>query len=200
MSLVILLVIALYVAALIVATVLGYRYGRKRGWSQRKRWMSAGIGFLIVFLPVFWDWLPTVWLHAYYCDKYSGLTVYQTPDQWNTENPGVAETLARQTPPLQVGSWPKFYVQLNQRFRWEIESTERLLWLRQSEDRLVDAKTGRVLVRVADISTGQSGRTFQSFRDYKFWLYRESCQPQGLNENRKRFSELTIAFENLGGR
>ena len=154
----------------------------------------------MVLLVVFWDWAPTVWLHSYYCDKSAGLTVNKTPEQWKQENPGIAATLVRQKPPLQVGAGDKFYLQLNQRFRWEIDQPEKVLWLRQNDERIVDSKTGEVLARFIDFSTGQSGHNLGSFRDYKPWMYRESCAPQGHSVAGDKFGEIRIAYETLGGK
>ena len=199
MGLVVLFFILLYIAVLIGVTIFGYRWGKSQGWPPRKCWRAAAIGFLIIFLPMFGDWLPTVWLHSYYCEQYGGLTVNKSLEQWKKENPGVAETLVRQKPPLQVGAGDKFYLQLNQRFRWEIEHTEKLLWLRQNEDRVMDSKTGEILVRFINFSTGQGGRGIHGFRDMKPWMYRDSCQPPGGNKSGKKFSELMSAYETVGG-
>ncbi|MGB3937294.1 MAG: hypothetical protein WBL29_16460 [Burkholderiales bacterium] len=199
MGLAFLLVILIYVALLIAATVAGYRFAKARGWSRRKSWLGAATGFLLVFLPMFWDWLPTVWLHSYYCERYAGLTVHQTPNQWKDANPDIAKTLVRQQRPLRVGSKDKYYFQLNQRFRWEIESMQLPLWLRRDDQRVVDGATGQVLSHYIDFSTGQSG-TIDSFRDYKFWMNRNSCERETQQSRRKEFNLLTVAFENLGGK
>lgn len=147
---------------------------------------------------MFWDWLPTVWLHSYYCEKYAGLTVTQTPDDWRRENPGVAETLVRQTPPLQIGSKDKYYFQLNQRFRWEIEHIERPLWLQEDTYRIVDAQTGKELVRFVNFSTGQHGPSPDSLRDYKLWMKRASCALPDGNMSGDRFSKLRIEYSAIG--
>lgn len=198
MSLVILFFIFLYLALLVGATIFGYEWGKRRKWSTTKRWSAAAIGFLVVFLPMFWDWLPTVWLHSYYCEKYSGLTVNKTLEQWKKENPGVAETLVRQQPPLQVGSLSKYFFQLNQRFRWEIEGNEKLLWLKEDHERLVDGKTGEILARYVDFSTGQPGSSVDHFRDVKIWMRRESCEPIDNHVLRKKFGIFVQHFEDLG--
>jgi len=199
MALVVLSFIFLYVAVLIGAAVIGYQWGKRRGWSTRRRWSAAAVGFLIIFLPMFWDWLPTVWLHSYYCEKYGGLTVYKTPEQWKKENPGVAESLARQEPPLQVGRSEKYYRVLNQRFRLELEANEKPLWLREDHERVVDSKTGEILVRYVEFSTGQPGSSVDHFRDVKIWMRRESCEPVENRVRRKKFGMLVQQFENLGG-
>jgi hypothetical protein len=35
-----------------------------------------------MYLIPFWDWLPTVAAHRYYCWKDSGFAVSKTLDQW----------------------------------------------------------------------------------------------------------------------
>jgi len=197
MSLVILALVLLYLAVLVGGTVVAYQWAKRRGWSGRKHWSATAAGFLAIFLPMFWDWLPTVWLHSYYCDKYSGLTVYKTAEQWKKENPGVAESLVRQTPPLQVKQADGFYIQLNQRFRWEISNSEKPLWLDEHEERLVDGKTGEILARYVDFNTGQHGSRVEHFRDVKAWMGRESCEPVENRVLRKKFGVLVQQFENL---
>lgn len=195
MGLVVLLVIVGYLAALFGGPLLAYKWAAKRGWVERKRSLAAAIAFLIIFLPMFWDWLPTIWLHSYYCEKYSGVTVTKTPEQWKQANPGVAETLVAPKNPTQVGAWPKFSRQLNQRFRLEVESKDKALWLKQYEERVVDEKSGETLVRFIDFSTGQSGSRIDHLRDIKIWMRRESCDDQAL---RKKFGGLRQEFENVG--
>lgn len=82
--------VALAVYLLIsVAVVRGaISYARNNGGSA-KRWGAA----IIMYSIVFWDWIPTVAVHQYYCAKDSGFWVYKTLDQWKAENSRVAETL-----------------------------------------------------------------------------------------------------------
>jgi len=198
MSLVVFFFILLYLAVLVGATVLGYQWAKWRGWPPGKRWSAAAVGFLVIFLPMFWDWMPTVWLHSYYCEKYAGLTVSKTPEQWKKENPGVAESLVRQDPPKQIGSEQAYYMQLNQRFRREAQRSEKPLWLIERQNRTVDSKTGELMVRLINFSTGQSGR-IEEFRDIKIWMKRGSCKREGQAIRRKEFGQLSHRFGTLGG-
>lgn len=91
MGAVILPLMGLYFVLLIVAARLGWRFAEKRAW--KKRWLGAVLGFLIVYLPVLGDWIPTVLAHKYYCANEAGFWEYKTLDQWKAENPGVFETL-----------------------------------------------------------------------------------------------------------
>ena len=197
MGLVVLFFLLIYLALLAAATAWCYRFGKKRGWPLRKRWSAAALGFLIIFLPVFWDWLPTVWLHSYYCEKYGGLTVNTTPEQWKKENPSAVETLVYQELSPQVGHGDKYYLQLNQRFRWEVEQTTMPLWLWHREDRIVDSNTGKVMVRYEDFTSGQR-REGKDLRDFKVWMYRGPCEPEGKMVSRKNFHEFSEAFKTMG--
>lgn len=66
------------------------RIAKKRGITGWKFGLPMA---LVMYLLVFWDWIPTVVAHKYYCSKYGGFTVYKTLDEWKKENPGVAEML-----------------------------------------------------------------------------------------------------------
>lgn len=198
MGLVALLAVVLYLALLVGATIASYYFGVKRGWPLAWRRLVATGAFLLIFLPMFWDWLPTVWLHSHYCGEYAGLSVYQTPRQWTEANPEIARKLVRANPPIQVGHGDRFYFQLNERLRWEIEHMEKALWLREDQERIVDGKTGEILVRLIDFSTGHSVRGIEHFRDIKVWMYRESCEPQGTFASRRTFSKFAQEFENIG--
>jgi hypothetical protein len=198
MGLVILLSVLAYLAVLIGAPMLAYRLAAKRGWRKSRRRLLTVLAFLAIFLPMFWDWLPTVWLHSYYCEKYAGLTVNKTPEQWKEANPGVADTIARPREPLQIGAWPKYSTKLSERFRLDIESQEKALWLREYEERIVDDKTEEVLVRLVDFSTGEGLRRLANFRDIKIWMHRGSCEPEDDPKLRRQISALSQAFANLG--
>ncbi|MGC2047702.1 MAG: hypothetical protein WA635_03735 [Gallionella sp.] len=53
-------------------------YAKKHGKSV-KRWGWGAA--LVMYLIPFWDWIPTVAVHQYYCAKDSGFWVYKTLDQ-----------------------------------------------------------------------------------------------------------------------
>ena len=199
MAIAVLSFVLLYVVVLIGATVLGYQLAKRRGWPSGKRWSAAAVGFLMIFLPMFWDWLPTVWLHSYYCDKDAGITVSKTPEQWAKDNPDVGKSLIRQEPPKLVATPNGDYIQLNQRIRRERERLQKPLWLEEYQHRIVDNKNGETLVRLIDFGTGQTGRRIEQFRDIKVWMYRNSCEADGQSTRRKEFNRLSAGFETLGG-
>ena len=140
--------LGIYLLLLVWATRRGWRWGiEKKGWTGRKRYLGAAIGFLIVYLPVFWDFIPTVVVHQYYCAKDSGFWIYKTLDQWKDENPGVMETLVANTDGRSVNG---AYI-LNQRFKWAIKKDGPLLFSRwRWEHEVVDSKNNEVLARYVD--------------------------------------------------
>jgi hypothetical protein len=199
MGLIFLSAILLYLTLLVVAPFVGYLLAAKRGMSQGQRRWAATAGFLVVFLPLFWDWVPTVWAFSYYCDNFAGLTVNKTPEQWIHENPGIAETLVRQSPPQEIGSEDDRYLQLNQRFRWRTRNERKPLTIVLHEQSVVDGQTGEVLVRYVDFATKRSVGSIQNLRDVKLWINRNSCMPPGgQSDGGVRFGQLLRVFEDLG--
>jgi len=80
--------IYLLISFLVVRWSIGY--ARKNGKSVKKWGWGAA---LVMYLIPFWDWIPTVATHQFYCAKDAGFWVYKTLDQWKAENPGVMEGL-----------------------------------------------------------------------------------------------------------
>lgn len=55
---------------------------------KRSGWWGVLAAFMMYNL-VFWDWIPTLVMHKYYCATQAGFWVYKTPEQWMKENPEV---------------------------------------------------------------------------------------------------------------
>lgn len=185
------IVLILYLWLLIWATKRGWRWGiEKKGWVGKKRYLGAAIGFLIVCLPVFWDWLPTVATHQYYCAKEAGFWVYKTLDQWKAENPGGMETLVanKGAPSSRQGDMENYtdtYF-LNSRFNWVVKHNGKFLfngWRHEQE--VVDTKTNTVLARYVDYSTSQE-RQQAGWSGWKDWLVSKHCSNGGQNQDALR--------------
>jgi hypothetical protein len=84
--------VGLYFLILILGTYFAYRFFKNR--SRKSAIYSGTTVFLAIFLPVFWDWIPTIIAHDYYC-KQAGFTEFKPVEQWKKENPGVWETLRK---------------------------------------------------------------------------------------------------------
>lgn len=185
-----LVLLVLIVLSMLIAVPLAIRYARKSG---RNKW-AWGIGvFLLIFLPVFWDWIPTVLMHKYYCSTEAGFWVYKTVDQWKAENPGGMDVLeAKQYPPqtqerLEGRKGLIDSYQLNDRFNWIVikQDVSSLLQVMRQEQQVKDMKTGEVLARYVDFSTGYSS-TPDIYEIPKFWLQNGNCSGGGRNQDALR--------------
>jgi hypothetical protein len=177
-----------YIFLIVLAARFGAHLARRSGHNPKLWGFIAG---LLVYLPVFWDFVPTVVLQCYYCATQGGFTQYKTLDEWKAENPGVWKTL---TPSkrvnglltsIQVGDTERYF--LNQRFVWDITTSYRLLHIREREERIEDIKTGEVLVRYVNFDTnvGSVETGLRNFRDYKFWLRIDSCESSDQSQQIK---------------
>lgn len=95
MGLVIIGVMGLYLLISLGVVAWAISHAKKSGKSAKKWGWGAA---LVMYMIPFWDWIPTVAVHQFYCAKDSGFWVYKTLDQWKAENPGVMEGLVRNPP------------------------------------------------------------------------------------------------------
>ncbi|OGT33749.1 MAG: hypothetical protein A2W28_05690 [Gammaproteobacteria bacterium RBG_16_51_14] len=172
--------LGIYLLLLVWATRRGWRWGvEKKGWTGRKRWLGAAIGFLIVYLPVFWDWIPTFVMHQYYCATEAGFWVYKTLDQWKAENPGVMETLTTQQVPPHKFEGDENNLTSTTLWNSRIKSTLKrqgpiFLHRSRQENELIDIKSNEILARYVDFSTSHELRQ-AGWYGWKFWLAIDHC-------------------------
>ena len=176
MGIIIVPAIALYLLISVGVVVWAIKHAKKNGKSV-KRWGSSAA--LVMYLIPFWDWIPTVAVHQYYCATESGFWVYKMLDQWKAENPGVMETLVvnKGEPSSHEGDMSNYTVTtfLNSRFNSIGKHRGPLFlhrWLR--EDTLVDTKTNETLARYVDFSTSHERRQ-AGWSGWKFWLDSRHC-------------------------
>jgi hypothetical protein len=191
MGLVIFLAMGLYLLISLGVVAWAIVYAKKHGKSAKKWGWGAA---LVMYLIPFWDWLPTVATHQYYCAKDAGFWVYKTVDQWKAENPGVMETLVydKDMPHIQT-PYGRATV-MNQRFlhiykqegpfplnRWRIEREIR------------DSKNGVVIAREVKFSTSQERRQ-AGWTGWKFWLDSERCSIES-HRDQGSFGQITAQIE-----
>ncbi len=194
-----LVLFAVYLLVSVAAVRGAIGYARKNGKSA-KRW-GWGAAFVMYSL-VFWDWIPTVAVHQYYCAKDSGFWVYKTLDQWKAENPGVAETLvayknARTNEErFDGGNGTTDTYRLNDRFNWIVtkQDISGLLPIVRTEQQVKDVAKNEVLARYVDFWTGNSIEHFISM-PYKFWLHSGYCSGGEMNDS--KLAHFFIAAKNI---
>lgn len=90
-GLMILLFFVVYLAVLVWVTRSTASWATR---NNRSPWRWGALAVFVMYNLVFWDFIPTLVTHKYYCSNEAGFWVYKTPEQWKLENPGVAETLS----------------------------------------------------------------------------------------------------------
>jgi hypothetical protein len=190
-------VFGLYVLVSIIVVTITYRTAKSNGAPEPRVRRAAGVAALVMYLLLFWDWVPTVVAKQYYCRTQGGFSHYKTLDQWKAENPGVAETLVAPTlaPYTKEDSVTTFL--LNQRFAWEARQQHLpLLSVIVYENRLVDRKTGELLARQGNVGTGDASPLVGG--SWKVWLDQGPCDGPGFPSVAK-FEKLVTDVKKLGG-
>lgn len=80
----------LYLWLSVKAVKFASRWAERHGRSPRLWGFIAG---LAMYSLVFWDLIPTLALHRYYCASDAGFTLYQPLEQWKQAHPGIAGRL-----------------------------------------------------------------------------------------------------------
>ncbi len=183
-------VLALYLIVSIIVVIITVRGAKKRGKSL---WLWGIGAALVMYLIPFWDWIPTVVAHKYYCSTEAGFWVYKTPQQWKAENLGEFENLTsfitKNSAPSERNGDMENYTDtyfLNQRFTWIVKHNGKFfpnLWRHEQE--VIDIKTNEVLARYVDFSTSQERRQ-AGLSGWKFWLYNEHCSGGDINQSKIR--------------
>jgi hypothetical protein len=99
------------------------------------------MGASIVLVPVFWDVLPALIAHRYYCATDAGVRLYKEPQQWNAENKG-----AKKIEPKIVDKTENGIRNAWSSFQEKIFVKNIFLAVRFNRSRVVDANNGEVLL------------------------------------------------------
>jgi hypothetical protein len=188
MGLVIILALGLYLAIAIGVVLWAISYAKKNGKSAARWGWGAALG---MYLLVFWDWLPTVVAHKYYCATEAGFWVYKTPEQWMKENPGVMKGLHQILQPNKQMPYGDLSL-LDERFAIETHRRTPVPFIptRIAERLLVDRKTAEVLAKSVEVGSGVGNMA--TGEGFKFWLNQKPCMAMD-------FWKLTTEIQNMRG-
>lgn len=189
-GLIVLLLIAAYLAISVVVVKKAMRWAQSSGRSARRWGWIAG---LAMYLLVFWDLVPTIALHQYLCATKQGLWIYKTVEEWQRENPGVAETLApfEKLVQFNMPGMQSSYM-LNRRIARVVLTKRKpipFLPVFETEERILDREKDEVLARYVRIGSGYGSLALGSEGAWKFWLTLPDC-----NQHRQLFSGYTNRF------
>ncbi len=194
MGFVILMVMGAYLLISIAVVAWVVTYAQKH---NRRGWLWGLMAAFVMYNLVFWDWIPTVVVHKYYCKKEAGFWVYKTLEQWKKENPGVMEGLVTQKiPPHEFSGHTNDLISTtfwNSRIKSVHQfSGPKFIHVWRREDALIDIKTGETLALYVDYSTSQERRQ-AGWSGWKFWLANDHCY--GGRNKAISFVELVNQFK-----
>lgn len=177
-GLIILIVGIVYLALLIWATRFAYRWAKAKGLSKRKCLLAGAGGFLVIYLPVFWDFIPTVVVHQYYCKTEAGFWVYKTPEQWGKENPGAFDSLSPYASTKIITTPAGRIDQRNDRFgnSFSIRKVG-LLPVSRITSSVIDTQKQDEVATYVDFGRGYAKFSVGGPMSWKFWLHADSCYP-----------------------
>lgn len=168
---------------LVIIAINSARKAGKPGWRY-----GVPVGFLM-FSLLYWDLIPTLAIHRFYCISEGGSTINKTLERWKQENPGVAETLvANKGVEFSTESNRERYI-LNQRFAWDIHTSKHIFGVRGRDERIVDMNNGDLLARYVDFDTDirALGLGPRNFRDLRIWLAVDSCEVTSEKPKEREF-------------
>lgn len=181
---------ALYFGLMLGVMIWAWRKGRGNGGSVRRAMAFAAIGFLLVYLPVFWNHLPVMLTHHAMCAKDAGFNAYVTPEQWLTQNrdelaklsrEDVQRTTASRVLPDGFSRYEHFGGLLATESSSERSTLYGVLVVRV-ESRLRDTRTNALVASQVDYQLGQHD-------DARLWFAGRSCFAPGDPNNPSRLRQ-----------
>jgi hypothetical protein len=157
-GLIILVVGIVYLALLIWTTRFTYRWAKAKGLSKRQCLLAGAGGFLAIYLPVFWDHIPTVIAHEYYCRTEAGFWVNKTPEQWKVENAVALKSSGNSKPPTSSGKDGIYRFWTTSRFYTDLVQEKYFAHaISREEATFYDAASHQLIARSVNFWVGRSG-------------------------------------------
>jgi hypothetical protein len=171
---------ALYLALMFFVVRWAWRKGRANDGSLIKASTFAVAGFLVVYLPVFWNHIPIVLAHRSMCAKDAGLKVHKSAKQWISENRDRLGSLQgidldKPTSSRQLANGVARTEYFSGLLASESKTEQQLLYgvpLHRIEFRVIDVVTNEVLTTDVNYQVGTR-------EDIRLWLAGQSCYEQG---------------------
>lgn len=194
-----LMVIAVGVIYLLISIAVVFFGARMATRFGTKAWKGGALAGLAMYLLVFWDHIPTLAAHKYYCSRYAGFTVYKTLQEWKEENPKIDGELVAfsdsldlmPTESIKYGYRTKINRRLSREFR-KIKSVHfSMIPITTISISVVDHINGTTLAENIDYKSGYGNMmTSTDWRAMKFWLYGKSC----LSDKERRVDRGLYAY------
>lgn len=160
-------------------------------------WKFGVPAALVMYLIVFWDHIPTLIAHKYYCEKEAGFFVYKTLEEWKKENPGVVETLTYEDEVNYRIEGSKTIYYMNERFDSVTTRIPVFLSVKKRKYQVIDKLKNDVLAEYIDYASGGGFQNANTLTDYKLWLVNKTCDIG--RKNRTQFNRYRRMITNIGG-
>lgn len=204
MGLMVLVVLAVYLLISVWVTKKATSWAKA---NNKKPWLWGGLAAFMMYSLVFWDLIPTLVMHKYYCSTQSGFWVYKTPEQWMKESPEMKEGVdsREQLTNSRVekyGNGNKSTSFLNQRTSVMAEFVDQsmlpLLHITKREHSLIDTKKNYILIKKVTFEAGAVGGAPNSILDFRFWLNYYPCGGENGNTTYENWARADNKYANIG--
>jgi len=148
---------------------------RKSKKRYGKAWPGGFLAAFVMYNLVFWDWIPVVAMHKYYCATDAGFWVYQTPEEWVKNNPELSKQVwvkqgkrKREHFQSKSGLYSREWYSDNIYDEFEYDRSF-FHAIERSESRLFDANSKELLAKSIQYDRGGDFGSV-GLTGYKFWL------------------------------
>jgi hypothetical protein len=182
---------ALYLALMLFVMRWAWRKARANGGSVLKATLFALLGFLLVYLPVFWNYIPVLLAHRSMCEKDAGFNAYVTPDQWVSQHQETIDKLRKEEVEQQ---------ERNSKSELGPDGFQREVYFggllvtewRNTKQKVLNLEVGRSEQRIRDSQTNTVLATYINYTANKWdpdnpigWIFPSSCFDDNDKENPK---------------
>jgi hypothetical protein len=205
-GLMVLLFFAIYLAITIWITRATVNWAKR---NNRSQWCWGGLTAFAMYSLVFWDFIPTLIAHKYYCATEAGFWVYKTPEQWQQENPSLT---AGELRPLGKSEmlWDFPYKQLPNDPKKNVLMINERIYLDSAYERniagvipihkftsfIADSHDESRLAQLVTFGSGYGNpMTTGGLMGFKFWLATSTCN--GLTNMGERSPDYTSFIKKI---
>lgn len=208
-------ILAVYLLVSGLVVWLAARWAKRR---DRRPWVWGGVAAFAMYNLVFWDLIPTLVVHKYYCATEAGFWVYKTPEQWAKENPGGLERLSQRADPSaeNLNKLPlpanTNRTGLTQRFFKDVTEEKVFLSMHKRGEKFYDAESSGLIASSVEFILGSgsasfvSGGTVEGWRQALVfgWLPTRQCSVSGkpaidgVSSDYREYSGLVYEFLKWG--
>ncbi|HSI22052.1 MAG TPA: hypothetical protein VK959_03410 [Methylophilaceae bacterium] len=183
------------------------------GWAKRnnrRKWFWGGITAFLLYNLIFWDFVPTLLAHKYYCETEAGFWVYKTPEQWKSSLGGKAENLIpfgktiEQMPLVVINPGTDSAIgvrKVNERVykAFDIREIDNIFPIQKQTTYFADFDGKEKLAELIDFSSGYGNpMTTGGILGFKSWLSRDGCDSAVMYQEKSKYEQYLNNLIALG--